>query len=400
MVILQERPVAEHCSAALALGSRLLSGTATTPLGLDGFLHELAETFGADGAGCVEPGGRTRRQRTASGEPALPWMEEPILLTQAAESLTALVFSRGEQHYLCGAAGADRVLWIESARATAWNQEETGALALVGQALGRRLALEDAGWPGHAGQQRLEDAVLVARKLAHVYSNVLTSVLGFVEMSLAQVPAHSTLKRYLDVAFRGVQQGVGLTQRLQLLGCKATLSSQGAMMLPILARQVGRRTTPERKVEETLDVPNDLPPVALSSEQVTAILDALLDNAHEALERGGRVSVVARVVVPGAEEVREAWGRMSPGTFVRLDVSDTGPGMSPEKRARLFQQPLLTTKPRHHGLGLTIVHSILSSQQGGLQLLDNPGEGLTVRVFLPVFRAGGFASTGERRGQS
>jgi signal transduction histidine kinase len=253
------------------------------------------------------------------------------------------------------------------------------------------------GWDVHAGQRRLEDAVLVARKLAHAYSNALTSILGFVEMSLNQVPAGSTLKRYLDVAFRGAQQAVELTERLRLLGCKATLSSQGAMLLPALAREIGRRATPERKVEETLDVPGDLPPVALSSEQVRALLDVLLANAHEALEHGGRVSIVARVVTPGPDEVRKTWGRMETGRFVQLDVSDTGAGLAPEARERLFHQPFFSTKPRHHGLGLIIAHSIVSSQQGGICLCDNPGGGLTARVYLPVHTADGVPATPGRR---
>jgi signal transduction histidine kinase len=120
---------------------------------------------------------------------------------------------------------------------------------------------------------------------------------------------------------------------------------------------------------------------------VGAILDVLLDNAHEALERGGRVSIVARVVRPQAEEIREAWGRMGPGNFVKLEVSDTGPGIGPEAQARLFRQPFFTTKPRHHGLGLIIAHSIVSSQEGGICVRDNPGGGLSVAVYLPVHTA-------------
>lgn len=245
-------------------------------------------------------------------------------------------------------------------------------------------------------QERMEDAVLVARRLAHVYSNVLTSILGFVEMSLTQVPAQSTVKRYLDVAFRGAQQGVQVTQRLRLLGCKATATSQGVMLLPALSRQIGRRTTTERKVEEVLDVPGDLPAIAMSGEQVTAILDALLDNAHEALEKGGTVAITARVVTPDPEELLAVWGRMQPGSYIQLDISDNGPGLGPEARQRLFHQPFFTVKPRHHGLGLTIVHSIVSSQQGGVCLLDNPS-GVTARVYLPVFSPTGVVGANDRR---
>jgi signal transduction histidine kinase len=246
---------------------------------------------------------------------------------------------------------------------------------------------EDALGQALADQQRLEDAALVARRIAHTYSNVLTSIVGFVEMSLSQAPPGSTIRRYLDVAFRGAQQGVLLTQRLRLLGSRVTDAAKGVALQPTLTRQLGRRTSTERTVQEHLDVPPELPAVALSSDQLTAVLDALLDNAHEALTQDGHVHVRARLVEPTFEEICQARGRMRPGEYVRLDVCDSGPGLSPEARQRLFQQMFFTTKLRHHGLGLTIAHSILSGQQGGLSLLDNPAGGLTARVWLPVHDA-------------
>jgi signal transduction histidine kinase len=247
-------------------------------------------------------------------------------------------------------------------------------------------------------QQRLDDAILVARRLAHMYSNVLTSILGFVEMSLAQAPVNSTLKRYLDVALRGTQQGVSLTQRLRLLGSRTTFGAQGVSLLPVLARQAGRRANPEQEIQETIDVPGDLPPVALSNEQLTAILEALLDNAYEALDSKGRVSVSAALVTLGKDDLAAVLGNPLPGIFVQMDVTDSGPGLTPEVRARLFQDPFFTTKPRHYGLGLTIAYSILNGHQGGLCMLDAPGGGLTVRVFLPVAGRSGVAE--DRRTQS
>jgi signal transduction histidine kinase len=383
---------------ALALARQLLSPGGPGPLSDDSFLLELALAFHAEGAGWVEADGRTARRRLTAGEPDPPWSADAALLIHALDRAVPLVLSHARHDYLCAASGPDRLLWVERTSPADWSAEEEASLHLVAMALERRSGSGGAA-PTCPGQQRLEDTVLVARRLAHVYSNVLTSVLGFVEMSLTQVPAHSTLKRYLDVAFRGAQQGVQLTQRLRLLGCKATAASQGASLLPALARQLGRRTTSEKKVEEVLDVPGELPAVALSSEQVVALLDALLDNAHEAIEQAGRVTVSARVVTPSPDEVRQTWGRMTPGAYARLDVSDTGVGLGPEARHRLFRQPFFTLKPRHHGLGLTIVHSIVSSQQGGVCLLDNPEGGVTARVYLPVLAPAGVPGPSDRRDQ-
>ena len=84
--------------------------------------------------------------------------------------------------------------------------------------------------------------------------------------------------------------------------------------------------------------------------------------------------------------------------MVRISVTDTGPGLGAETKRLLFRQLFLTTKPRHHGLGLIIAHSIVSSQQGGLMLIEPPGGGLTARVFLPVFDpTAAIVSDAERR---
>src|SRR5262245_62397501 len=154
-------------------------------------------------------------------------------------------------------------------------------------------------------QRRLEDAVRVARRLAHAYSNILTSIVGFTEMGLSQVPATSPVKRYLDVVFRSAQQGVALTQRLRLLGCRVEPGATGARLHSVLARQVGRRTVAGSQVEEQMDVPADLPALALSAEQLSTLVECLLDNAYEALEGKGRVGVTARVVELAPEELQD-----------------------------------------------------------------------------------------------
>lgn len=343
-------------------------------------LRDLAETFQADGAGLAETNGIVVRERLKGVEPALPWADDPEVRKRPALEPTALVHARGNQHFLLSAAGGPRVLWLEKAAVgSPWDATAQRDFGLIGLSLARRL---DGG--GASVQTRLDDAVHVARRLAHVYSNVLTSVLGFLEMSLTQAAGNPTLRRYLEVAYRGTQQGVTLTTRLRLLGCKATASAMGAPLMSLIGRQAGKRSIPGREVEEILDVAPDLPLVALSTEQVTALLDALLDNAHEAIEQKGSVTITARLVTLTAADLSGLWGRAMPGLHVRLDIADTGVGIGADARARLFREPFFSVKPRHHGLGLTIVHSILSSQNGGICLLDNPGGGVLARVLLPA----------------
>jgi signal transduction histidine kinase len=137
-------------------------------------------------------------------------------------------------------------------------------------------------------------------------------------------------------------------------------------------------------VQLTVQAPADLPPVGLGADVLLEALGPLLDNARESLPGPGTVSVTAEQVSLSAAECLELWGAAQAGEFVRVDVSDDGPGLPAEVRARLFREPFFTNKPRHRGLGLAIVYGVLHSHRGGFCLLDRPGGGLTARVFLPT----------------
>ena len=88
---------------------------------------------------------------------------------------------------------------------------------------------------------------------------------------------------------------------------------------------------------------------------------------------------------PSAEEIRRTWGRMGPGLHVCLDVTDTGPGLAPEARLRLFRQPFFTAKARHHGLGLSIVQRIIDEHGGIIRAENAPDGGGIVTVKLPIY---------------
>src|SRR5688572_20487903 len=106
--------VESNCVPALTLAQRLLARQERDPLEEGTFLHELTEAFHAEGAGWVEPGGRTERCRLAPGEPALPWSDNLSPLLRALDSPTPLLLSHEENPFLCAAAGTGRVIWVET----------------------------------------------------------------------------------------------------------------------------------------------------------------------------------------------------------------------------------------------------------------------------------------------
>jgi CheY-like chemotaxis protein len=117
--------------------------------------------------------------------------------------------------------------------------------------------------------------------------------------------------------------------------------------------------------------------------QIRQVLLNLLNNARDALgARGGTIAVSGRLLrhdgAAHADDVIAA----AAGTYVELEISDDGPGMSSETRRRIFE-PFFTTKSTGHGLGLAAVAGIVRAHGGGLRLATAPGEGARFQVQWP-----------------
>jgi signal transduction histidine kinase len=133
----------------------------------------------------------------------------------------------------------------------------------------------------------------------------------------------------------------------------------------LVAAQRARLSLPP-DVEVRVDVAADLPVVSVDAVQIGQIVFNLLVNAVQVLEgRGGTVTV----------------GATDEGTHLALHVSDDGPGVPPELRARIFE-PLFTTKARGIGLGLAVSRS-LAEANGGALTLDEHAGGARFTLTLP-----------------
>jgi two-component system NtrC family sensor kinase len=115
-----------------------------------------------------------------------------------------------------------------------------------------------------------------------------------------------------------------------------------------------------------------LPQVVVNAEQIVQVLMALMINALDAMEGGGRLAVRTSL-------------SMRRGGEVIVEVEDTGPGIAVEARTRLFE-PFFTTKPlgRGTGLGLSICYGIVEEHRGRIEVDSQPGRGATFRVHLPT----------------
>ena len=232
-------------------------------------------------------------------------------------------------------------------------------------------------------RQKLESLGTLAAGIAHDFNNLLGGVLVQAEMALMDLAAGSNpqgeLKAIQDVALRGAD----LVRQIMIYGGKegaavelVDVSQTIREMLVLLKVSVSKHALLEVRLDQ------DLPLVRANPAQLRQVVMNLVTNASDAVgQRDGVIRVRTRFV----RVDRDSWAvshGLAEGDYTQLEVSDTGCGMPPEIQARVFD-PFFTTKSAGHGLGLSIIHGIVRSLHGAIQVMSDPGKGTTFQILLP-----------------
>jgi two-component system, cell cycle sensor histidine kinase and response regulator CckA len=234
--------------------------------------------------------------------------------------------------------------------------------------------------------QKWESIGTLAGGIAHDFNNLLGGVLALAELALGTLdtgsPARDELESIRDVAIRGSE----IVRQLMIYAGKESeipklldLSEIVEDMLALLKVSVSKHAT----IKTDLD--KQLPMVRANAAQVSQVVMNLVRNASEAIgDRDGKIHVTTRRVTLGADS--PSIDRLAEGEYVQLEVSDTGCGMSPEERGRVFD-PFFSTKSAGRGMGLAVVHGIVRTLGGTIHLASELGHGTTFLILLPCAEA-------------
>jgi two-component system cell cycle sensor histidine kinase/response regulator CckA len=235
--------------------------------------------------------------------------------------------------------------------------------------------------------QKMQAIGQLAGGVAHDFNNVLTAILGYSDLLLAN-------HRPTDPSFQDIMQikqnanrAAGLVRQLLAFSRRQTLRPEVLQLGDVLAelQNLMRRLVGE-KIDIDVKHGRDLWLVKADLNQFEQVVINLVVNARDAMPGGGKILVRTRNVLPD-ECAAFSEKTLQPGHYVLVEISDSGTGIPPDVLPKIFE-PFFTTKEvgKGTGLGLSMVYGIIR-QTGGYVFCDSVvGQGTTFRILLPQHR--------------
>jgi PAS domain S-box-containing protein len=280
-----------------------------------------------------------------------------------------------------------RVLVEVSSRLIYENGTPTGVQGIARDISDRKRAEEQ--------RKQLEDQLLQAQKMesigtlaggvAHDFNNMLTAIIGNIQLVLESTPSESLDYPMLTEIEKAATRATALTRQLltfsrrqpierRTIDLNATINELSQM----LRRLIGEH------VDVVIHLAEQLSMIFADPAQIQQVLMNLAVNARDAMPSGGQLLIATREVELDEQACRnQPWAR--PGRYALLIVGDTGTGMDAELQQRIFE-PFFTTKERGKGtgLGLSVVYGIIKQHEGFVQVDSATDRGTTFTIFLPV----------------
>jgi PAS domain S-box-containing protein len=234
--------------------------------------------------------------------------------------------------------------------------------------------------------QKLEAIGTLAGGIAHDFNNILAAIIGYADIAKDEVDAGTPLARDLDQILKAGHRAKDLVKQILTFSRQAedqpvslypaTIIKEAVKLLrPALPAIIAIHTHIEDKAG----------PVRIDPTQMHQMLMNLCTNAFHAMEdQGGKLDIRLQRVELDAQQLA-ARPSVRPGTYIELVVGDTGSGIPDGLVDRIFD-PFFTTKElgKGTGMGLSIVHGIVTRCEGFVTVDSVPGQGTTFHVFLPV----------------
>lgn len=231
--------------------------------------------------------------------------------------------------------------------------------------------------------QKMESIATMAGGIAHDFNNILTVVLGFSDLAKSILPPEHEAVPYLEEVLKASRRARDLVAQILAFSRKGETYPQSIFLTPIVKESIKLlRATLPANITLKGSISPDCGKVLADPSQFHQVLMNICTNAFQAMEdNGGILSIFLNVVEIKPVEL-ERMNALSPGTYVCVEVSDTGTGMNPLTMERIFE-PYFTTKGQGSGLGLSVAYGIIKHLGGDIKVTSEQGVGSTFKIYLP-----------------
>ncbi len=233
--------------------------------------------------------------------------------------------------------------------------------------------------------QRWESLGVLAGGVAHDFNNILTVVMGSAGLARRALAPGAPACGYLDQIEQACRRAAEVCRQMLAYAGRTHGTATRTDLTALVRESAPLLDIPAAHAALRLELDDDLPAVRADPAQVRQVLVNLVTNAAEATGPGAGEVVVRTTAAEIPEGATDTGFQLAPvpGRYVLLTVTDRGPGMSADVRARMFD-PFFTTKFAGRGLGLAAVLGIVRAHKGGIRVATAPDEGTVVSVYWPV----------------
>ncbi|MBI5814344.1 MAG: PAS domain S-box protein [Nitrospinae bacterium] len=234
--------------------------------------------------------------------------------------------------------------------------------------------------------QRLEALGSLAAGIAHDFNNLLSPIIAYTEMAIADLQDRGEIAGDLREVVKAAGRARDIVKHILTFG-RESEHEKTPVMIHLAVKEALKlaRVAISANIEiiEELDSQSGYA-MADPSQVSQVVMNVSLNAAYAMRGTGGRITISVAIFEADREFI---WNHpaMSAGKYVRITISDTGPGMDEQTQERIFE-PFFTTKPTGEGtgLGLSVVHGIVKGHGGEITVYSQPGEGATFNIYFPA----------------
>lgn len=225
-------------------------------------------------------------------------------------------------------------------------------------------------------KQKLESVGILAGGIAHDFNNLLAAMQG--NISLIEQHIEPKHQKYIERFNRALERATGLTNQL-LTFAKGGSPVKTSVLLGELIKESAMFVLHGKPIACEFNIADDLWTCEIDKNQISQVIQNLVINAEQAMNGTGKIKICA------CNQERDNFTPpvLKGDHFIRIDITDNGPGIKEELVSKIFD-PYFTTKETGSGLGLALSHSIISKHEGHIAIHSMPNQGATFTIYLPA----------------